>query len=162
MIILYLLCALSSAPMTLLAWVLAPFLALFLDSAGNLKYGRSLFQMSDNPAIGDDLWQASHPNRYWAATTYMWRNPAQGFAQMCGAKVDMATPIKVYGDASSEFGCYLITTDNGYFLFNYRIKITSDRCLLGALGWNLKPLYSQLPHETLGQLYVTPFRLEKV
>jgi hypothetical protein len=158
----YILFAVSNIVMTLLAMILAPFLALFLDSDGNLRYGRRLFQMSDNPAIGDDLWQVDHPNHYWAATTYMWRNPAQGFAQMCGAKVDMSTPIKVRGNAGAEFGYYLITTDNGYFLFNYRVKITSTICLLGAIGWNLKPLYSQLPHETLGQLYITPFRFGEV
>ena len=151
--------------MTIISYIFAPLIVLFVKSDGNLVL--SWFGTSDNPAIGDALWKQNNPtlNDYELRITWMWRNPAQGFDQLLRANVTFKSPCKVYGninigDTDGISGYYLITC-NGYFHFAYVLPIGFGHCVEGGLGWRLNNIVKGYEHPTMGQIAVTPFRFQK-
>ena len=139
---------------TIVSYFLTPILCLFLDKDGNLKYGRSLFQPSDNPAIGDMLWVNEHPayGNYRLAVSYCWRNPAQGLDKMLGANVTMQTQCKVWWRKNDNY----LYTGGGYFHLSYRLGVAC-----GGLGWRLNNIVEGYPHPTMGQIVTTLIRFHR-
>lgn len=169
MIFLYwILLSILSVTATLLSYVLAPIAALFLTKEKNLMFLRSWLQPSDNPATGDQSWKDQHPaySDYRLAASYMWRNPSQGFDQMCAAKVGRNSVYQLSGninvsDSRGIAGWYLIIC-NGYFHLSWVLPIPiTGMCIEGSWGWRLNNIVEGYDHQTMGQLMATPFRFQK-
>ena len=165
----YVLLIVPSIVMTLLAYLLAPVLALLVGEDGRLPWQLNWFEPVDNPVIGDSFWSAEHPNygAYRLALTYMWRNPAQGFDQWIKADVNEKTAWKCIGNigiADGEHGVagYYLVRAAGYFHFSYVLHCGFGHCLAGGYGWRLNSLVKGYSHPTLGQYVFTPlFRIQK-
>jgi hypothetical protein len=173
----YLFLSFCSIILTLIAYLITPVLALFLDAEGNLRFGRSIFQPPDNPAIGDASWKDEHPydTDYKLAVSYLWRNPAQGF-QLGFAGADLwvlneLAMVKVEGDITITGGIndgvdYLLGK-TGWFQvsigeywhwrnikhWGFGIYTSSE------FGWRLQGIAEGRPQDICRQLVFTPIRL---
>jgi len=165
----YILLAIASVLATLGAYLLNWFFALFVQRDGNLPQWLSWFQPSDNPATGDRRWHEEHPydTPYELAVSFMNRNPAQGFDQLCKADVTEETPYTIRGninikDEDNGVGGWYYITAGEYWHFAYVWKIPfMNRCATGGFGWRLISLAKGYSHPTLGQLVFTPARFQK-
>jgi hypothetical protein len=180
MILRYLFLSFCSVILTLIAFIITPVLALFLDAEGNLKFGRSIFQPPDNPAIGDASWKKEHPldTNYELAVSYLWRNPAQGFQLGIAGADDFvlhefAMP-RVYGDITITAGMEVaidgktrIPGKTGWFkvvigkYWHYRsIKQWPFGIYTSSeFGWRLQGIAEGRPQDICRQLVFTPIRI---
>jgi hypothetical protein len=144
--------AIASWVITLIAYLFAPIICLFVKTDGTLYL--SWFGTPDAPAMGAEFWKEQHPtySDYKLAVTWMWRNPAQGFDQLLKADVTMKTPYKVWWRNGDNY----FYTANGYFHWSYRIGLAT-----GGLGWRLNNIVEGYDHPTMGQLVTTIIRFHK-
>jgi hypothetical protein len=166
----YPLYAIASRLMAIIAILLSPLIALFVDTQGNLPSLLRWFQTPDAPATGAPFWKQQHPtySNYLLALTWLVRNPAQGFDQVCKVNATLDTPVKFYGNLNISDGIYaapiggwFLITGAGGFQFSAIIPCRSFTIDIGA-GWRLDPIAKGYQTPTLGALIFTPLRLHKI
>jgi hypothetical protein len=128
----------------LIAWSLAPLLALLVDDGGRLPPALRMFETADNPAFGD----RDHERR-WAGwphyvrfVAWFWRNPAYGFSnEIIGART--SGPVHVLGNHTVSDrprlieGWCLRRTPEGYWHFYVVRRWGLGFCLRLNVGWKL-------------------------
>jgi hypothetical protein len=163
-ILLYPIYAIASWILTIIAYLFAPIIVLFVDADGNLPRLLKWFQTIDAPCWGADFWATDNPtySRYKLIVTWLWRNPAQGYDRLAKADVTRETPVTVYGDlyikdTPPAHGGWLLITGGGYFQLSM-ICPFAGMCFVTHLGWNLDPIALHYSHPTMGNLKATPLR----
>jgi hypothetical protein len=165
----YILLALSSWIMTILAVLGAPLIALAVDADGNLPKYLKWFQTPDAPCFGAPFWAEKNPSysRYMLCVTWLQRNPAQGFDQFVKANIAYNTSVTVHGDLNIndqspvKGGWFFLTSDNA-FQFAAIVPIGQSYTLDFGAGWRLDPIAKGYKTPTLGGLIATPIRLHKI
>lgn len=159
--------AIASWIMALIAIIFADVIALFVDKDGNLPKWLRWFQTPDAPCWGASFWKEQHPDYSTRQLCSSWlrRNPAQGFDQFIKAKVTTQTEVKVRGNLDISDGVYgvpiggwFLVTGANVFQFNAIIP-TRFFCIDIGLGWRLDPIAKKYDSKTLGALIATPARL---
>ena len=135
---------------TLMAILLAPVLALFVQKDKYLPNCLWWFQTPDNPAVGDA--QYRYTDMMWTDSSYLhalfWlaRNPAYGFDHAVGAKIKEGFMYRWEGDeATSNAPLHngwlwrTVTNTDGsrYWNFYYVRAWSATRCIKINLGWKL-------------------------
>lgn len=155
LLIKYILLAIIQFGIDILSIPLAPFVALFCDSNGNLPKWLSLFQTYDNTCDGDDGYKQEHRffpanangfQRWANRTGWLWRNPAYGFDMLLGADCQVGDILVITGDRATsdapfhEGSCVwkLIRNEKIIAFQYYAVKdFTTTKCLRVNAGWKL-------------------------
>jgi hypothetical protein len=128
---------------TIISYILVPFLVLFQKDAW-LPNWCWWFQTWDNSLDGDNGWQIEHRpyldipynqlnklQLYISRVLWLYRNPVYGFER----KVLAAYPTTL--TTVSEYPNRLILSDNYYFFWNGEKQITSTKKVNWLIGWKL-------------------------
>lgn len=150
---------------TLLAIVLSPILALFVQDDNRLPNYLNWFQTPDNLIIGDDQFRSEQmswtKSKYLYALFWLARNPAYGFDSFVGIKINPGFIYHSKGDEKvgnvplHEGWVYrtLRNTDGTKAWQFYLIKrLTNTKCLKLNFGWKL---WSELKVGQIRSLAVT-------
>lgn len=137
---------------TLLAMLLAPLLALFVQDDGYLPRWLWWFQTPAAPAIGDAQYQVEQmlgvSSKWWMATCWLARNPAYGFDIACGAKIKDGFHYDHSGDdevnnTPLHNGRVMRTVQNQDGSTYWQLLIirgwSDTHCIKINLGWKLFP-----------------------
>jgi hypothetical protein len=185
----YLLLSFFSVILTVIGWSRSWFLALFVNSNGDLPYLLRWFQPSDTKCWGDaNFWKNEMPSGrwyqsiLWYARSVVWlaRNSAQGF-QLSYAGADEwvlneLAMVKVEGDITITAGMEVaidgktrIAGKTGW----YKVSIGKywhwrniKQCPFGIytsseFGWRLQGIAQGRPQDICRQLVFTPIRFIK-
>ena len=140
-VILWLALLIPNILVDLLAFPLAPLIALFDESTAHKWF--SWFLTPDNPMTGD----VGHELRWIGKPTYikkvgwLWGNGAYGFTSTV-LRARSNGPVTIQGNpkiGNRPFvpGLVIRTTPEGYWQFYYIKRTIKDRCLRINLGWKL-------------------------
>lgn len=174
----YILCIPLTLVVTLLAYLLSPILPFFVDDlTGDLPNFLRWFETPDAPCVGDAMWKnrTVGMSRYKQIFLWLLRNPAQGLDAWLKADINLADPVRVYGDINvrtgnsyhainSELwkgkGGWLFVTGSGYFNFLGIIPL-GGHCVYSEFGWRLRGIADGEPSEICKQFVFTPLRVAK-
>lgn len=127
----------ASLGFTLLTYVLAPLVALFVKPDGNLPAWLSWFQTFDAT-----LFEGRQPqygftgSNWWVSTLWLWRNPAYTFDYMpLGVAWDKTQWSSSYSVSTSGATTFWAKGPNGQF--NYEYGGTLVQVKVGWKAWNL-------------------------
>lgn len=144
MYIQWLLLALSSCLMSLIAFPLALILPLFKTQDNHLPRWLSWFDTPDNTLDGDggheERWKG-YP-RYIKQVAWLMRNRAYGYGFFLGRSID-ATNLIIQGEPYvsnrplKNGRCLSIDPSSNTFMFYYVKSYSSKRCIRILLGWKL-------------------------
>jgi hypothetical protein len=189
MILRYILLSLVSATLTIIGWSRSWFIALFVDSNGDLPYLLRWFQPSDTKCWGDaNFWKNEMPSGkwyqpiLWYARSVVWlaRNSAQGFQlNYAGADpwvLNELAMIKVEGNLDITGGVEVaidgVTRVQGVIGW-YKVSIGQywhyrsikpwyfGLYTTSEFGWRLHGIATGRPQDICRQLVFTPFRFIK-
>lgn len=139
-----------SIPFTILAMLLSPILALFVQADGYLPRWLWLFQTPDAPATGDAQYRSNQmddvSSQWWMATCWLARNPGYGLDEAIGARIQHGFVYQSSGDELTHNTplhngwCYRSVTNpdlSFYWQIHAVYRLTSKKCLKISLGWKL-------------------------
>ena len=156
--------AAASAIFTLLAMLLAPLTACFVDANGDLPRWLRWFQPADTKCWGDALfWQNQGAGLTTQERCAMWlrRNPAQGFDTLLRASCHPCDSSRIFGkpnihDGAGGIGGAVLVLQSGYFWLNIILPLGFGRCAICYFGWRLLDA-----SQNYGQFAFTPLRFNK-
>lgn len=140
----YLLYAPCHWVLTIISYVLVPFLVLF-QKDGWLPNWCWWFQTFDNSLDGDNGWQTEHRpwldisytqlsgfQRYVCRVLWLYRNPVYGFE-----KLVLGTETEGNLTHHLEYPNRFVTSDKGYFFWNGEKPISTNYKINWLIGWKL-------------------------
>jgi hypothetical protein len=141
----YFILAPPSILFTILAAILSPVLALFVQENGQLPVWLKWFDTPDNSTYGDQAYRDNQmkgvTSKWWIATCWLARNPAYGFDQLIGAKIPEGFIYSSGGDELTGntplHEGWVYRRCDKYWQFYLVKKLTKTKCLKLNLGHKL-------------------------